>query len=128
MASSRRHKCVNSPDSFCYTCECYALICQRRNITLFVRCAYKSYFGVPLGDQDKKWAPDIVCHNCEEMLRDWTKGKRKGLLFGVPIVWREPKDHYSDYYFCIVNTKGLGRKIGIWSHIPVFLPQYDLSQ
>ena len=83
MASSSRHKCVNSPDSFCYICGCYALIRQRRNITSFVRCAYKSYFGVPLGDQDKKWAPHIVCHNCEEMLRDWTKGKRKGPL-GFP--------------------------------------------
>jgi hypothetical protein len=44
------------------------------------------------------------------MLRDWTKGKRKGLPFGVPMVWREPKDHTSDCYFCIVNTKGVGKK------------------
>ena len=110
MASSSRHKCVNSPDSFCYICGCYTLLRQRRNITSFVKRAYKTYFEVPLGDQDKKWAPHIVCHNCEEMLRDWTKGKRKGLPFGVPMVWREPKDHISDCYFCIVNTKGVGKK------------------
>lgn len=65
---------------------------------------------MPLGDQDKKWAPHIVCHNCEEMLRDWTKGKRNGLPFGVPMVWREPTNHTSDCYFCIVNTKGVGKK------------------
>ena len=110
MASSSRYKCVNTPDSFCYICGCYTLVRQRRNITSFVRDAYKSYFGVHLGDQDKKWAPHIVCHNCEEMLRDWNKGKRKGLPFGVPMVWREPKDHCSDCYFCIVNTKGVGKK------------------
>ncbi|XP_076808692.1 uncharacterized protein LOC143451831 [Clavelina lepadiformis] len=31
---------------------------------------YRAYFGIHLGDQDKKWSPHIVCHNCEEMLRD----------------------------------------------------------
>ena len=110
MASSSRHKCVNSPNSFCYICGCYTLLRQRRNITSFVMLAYKTYFEVPLGNQDKKWVPHIVCHNCEEMLRDWTKGKRKGLPFGIPMVWREPKDHISDCYFCIVNTKGIGKK------------------
>ena len=110
MASSIRHKCVNNPDAFCYVCGCYTLLRQKRNITSFVRRAYKDYFDVPLGDQDKKWAPHIVCHNCEEMLRDWTKGKRKGLPFGVPMVWREPKDHVTDCYFCLVNTKGVGKK------------------
>ena len=44
------------------------------------------------------------------MLRDWTKGKRKGLPFGVPMVWREPKEHFTDCYFCLVNTKGIGKK------------------
>ena len=48
----------------------FTLIRQRRNITSFVRHAYKAYFGLAYGDQDKKWAPHIVCHNCEEMLRD----------------------------------------------------------
>ena len=72
--------------------------------------AYKAYFQVPLGDQEKKWAPHIVCHNCEKMLRDWTKGKQKGLRFGVLMVWREPKEHLTDCYFCLVNTKGIGKK------------------
>lgn len=110
MASISRQKCVNSPDAFCYICGCYTLLRQRRRITSFIRRAYQAYFEVPLGDQDKRWAPHIVCHNCEEMLRDWTKGKRKGLPFGVPMVWREQRDHISDCYFCIVNTKGIGKK------------------
>ena len=44
------------------------------------------------------------------MLWDWTKGKRKGLPFGIPIVWREPKEHLTNCYFCLVNTKGIGKK------------------
>ncbi|KAI6658214.1 hypothetical protein LOD99_15483 [Oopsacas minuta] len=44
------------------------------------------------------------------MLRDWTKGKRKGLPFAIPMVWREPQDHTTDCYFCMVNTKGVGKK------------------
>ena len=90
-SSSRSRKCKNKADAFCYICGVYTFPRQRRNILLFVKRAYKAYFQVPLGDQDKKWAPRIVCHNCEEMLRDWTKEKRKDLPFGVPMVWREPK-------------------------------------
>ena len=44
------------------------------------------------------------------MLQNWTRGKRKGLPFGIPMVWREPKEHLTDCYFCLVNTKGIGKK------------------
>ena len=108
--ATKRNQCVNKPDAFCYICGYFTLIRQRRNITSFVRRGYKAYFGLTLGDQDKKWAPHAVCHNCEEMLRDWTKGKRKGLPFGIPMTWREPKDHTTDCYFCLINTKGVGKK------------------
>ena len=107
MASSNRHKCKHNPNSFCYICGCYTLVRQRRNITNFVKLAYKLYFDIKLGD--KKWAPHTVCHICEESLQDWTKGKRKNLPFGVPMVWREPLNHIDDCYFCLVNTTGIGK-------------------
>ena len=109
-SSSRSRKCKNKADAFCYLFGVYTFPRQRRNIPLFVKRAYKPYFQVPLGDQNKKWAPHIVCHICEEMLRNWTKGKRKGLPFGVPMLWREPKEHLTDCYFCLVNTKSIGKK------------------
>ena len=109
MASSIR-KCKNKANFFFYVCGIYALPHQRPNISLFVKRAYKAYFQVPLGNQEENWASHVVCHNCEEMLRDWTKVKRKGLPFGVPMVWRELKDHLNDCYFCMVNLKGIGKK------------------
>ena len=109
-SSSTSRKCKNKADAFRYICGVYTFPRQRRNILLFVKRAWKAYFQVSLGDQDRKLAPHIVCHNCEELLRDWTKEKRKSLPFDVPMVWREPKEHLTDCYFCLVNTKGIGKK------------------
>ena len=52
MATKRR-KCENNPNVFCYICEKYSLLKRRVKITEFVKKAYLSYFGVKLGDQDK---------------------------------------------------------------------------
>jgi hypothetical protein len=110
MSSSSRKECRNLPDAFCYICGTYTFARQRKNITSFVKRAYKAYFDIILGDQDKKWAPHIVCHTCEQRLRKWTKGTVKGFPFGVPMVWREPRNHLNDCYFCLVDTKGVGKK------------------
>ena len=58
-SSSRTRKCKNK--AFCYICGIYTLTRQRRNISLFMKRAYKAYFQVLLGDEGKKWAPRIVC-------------------------------------------------------------------
>ena len=51
-----------------------------------------------------------MCKCCSEHLREWTKGKRKSLSFGVPMVWREPSKHFDDCYFCTMHLKGINRK------------------
>ena len=109
MDSSRR-SCRNKPDVFCYICGEYTVVPNRKPVTSFVKRAYHAYFGMKLGDQDKAWAPHMVCKKCTEYLRRWTHGKKDGLKFGIPMVWREPKDHVSDCYFCAINLTGINRK------------------
>ena len=132
MVFSRRRKCKNKPDSFCYVCGCHTLLRQRRNTSSFVKRAYKAYFRIPLGDRDKKWSSHIVCHNCEEMLRDWTKGKQKGLPFGVSMVCREPRDlffftiellrsgHYNALAYCDLGCKISIKLYFLHSHLDEF--------
>ena len=47
----------------------------------FCETSLFSLFQVKLGDQDKSWAPHIVCKTCIKHLRQWTKKQRKGLQF-----------------------------------------------
>ena len=63
-----------------------------------------------LGDQDKAWAPHMVCKSCTEYLRQWSKGKKTSLKFGIPMVWREPRNHVSDCYFCAIDVTEINRK------------------
>ena len=83
---------------------------QKRNITDFMKNEYKAYFGMELGDQDKTctWAPHIVCKTCVESLRGWTNGMLK-LKFALPMVWREPKNHFNDCYFCLSDMTGINK-------------------
>ncbi|KAI6653050.1 hypothetical protein LOD99_3886 [Oopsacas minuta] len=62
------------------------------------------------------------------MLRDWTKGKRKGQPFAIPMAWREPQDQTTDCYFCMANTKVLARRADKRFLIIVYHQLYDLSR
>ena len=109
MASSRR-SCRNKPDVFYYICGKYTLVQNRKPITSSIKRSYHAYFQMALGDQDKDWAPHIVCKKCTEYLRVWSKGQKTALKFGIPMVWREPTDHVTDCYFCAVNVSGINIK------------------
>jgi len=94
----KQSKCV-----LLYLRGIYIAIKQER-INEFVKRAYLAYFKGMLGDQDKAWAPHIVCKQCVEHLRHWTKKTRKSLSFGIPMVWHELKNHFDDCFFRAVNT------------------------
>ena len=83
---------------------------QKRRITPEIKKLYQLYFGCPLGDQDKSWAPHVICTACSSGLHDWYKKRKKSMPFAVPMIWREPKDHLTDCYFCKVNVMGYSTK------------------
>ncbi|KAI6657155.1 hypothetical protein LOD99_15941 [Oopsacas minuta] len=109
MNTSRR-QCTNHPDNFCYICGKFTPKHQRRNIANRVKIGYKYYFGCKVGDQDKNWAPHICCTVCYASLIQWLNGKKKSMPFAVPMIWREPKNHTSDCYFCTTNIAGFSSK------------------
>ena len=104
MASARR-SCRNKPDVFCYICGEYTIAPNRKPVTSFITRA----FGIKLADQDKAWAPHLVCKACTETLRRWSNGKRS-LKFGIPMVWREPTNYVTGSYFCAVDVTEINRK------------------
>ena len=110
FATSKRRKCCNDPNIFCisvvvllYHLKDVISIVLSKQFTLLV-LEYR------FGDQDKSCAPRQVCTTYVETLRSWSQGKNVKLKFGVPMVWREPKNHVDDCYFCLVNVKGFNKK------------------
>lgn len=99
-------RCINDNNVFCYVCGKFTLKSQRRTITPTIKMCYKLYFGCAIGDQDKSWAPHICCSTCAVDLRSWLKGKKYSMPFAVPMIWREPRDHVTDCYFCLTNIIG----------------------
>lgn len=102
--------CINFIDAFCYIFCNFTLSGQRKKITPEISKIYKLYFGCSLEDQEKTWATHAACYSCCSLLRDWINKRMSSFRFAIPIIWREPKDHYNDCYFCAVNTAGLSSK------------------
>ncbi|CAH1100360.1 unnamed protein product [Psylliodes chrysocephalus] len=58
---------------------------------------------------DKLWVPHKVGKSCVESLRLWKKGEHSELNFGILMIWMEPKNHFDDFYFCVVDAKGFNQ-------------------
>ena len=75
---------------------------RRRSFTSLIKKCYEHYFGCKVGDQDKSWAPNFCCVTCARLLAAWAKVSHC-MPFAIPMVWREPPDHDSECYFCLIN-------------------------
>ncbi len=75
-----------------------------------IKKIYRLYLGSHLGDQDKAWAPHYICNSCSSGLHDWFNKRKTSMSFAIPMIWREPRDHHADCYFCNTNTSGFSVK------------------
>ena len=77
------HKCKNNLDRFFYICGNVVLPSYQAKTTDFVVKAYRDYFVLKLGDQDKPFTPQVCSKTCVENLRDWRNDKRKSMTYGI---------------------------------------------
>jgi len=64
--------------------------------------AYFLYFDCKVGDQDTKCAPHVCCTTYSSKHNAWVNGKGRFMPFGVPMVWRMPRNRSTDCYLCMV--------------------------
>ncbi|XP_076338945.1 uncharacterized protein LOC143240419 [Tachypleus tridentatus] len=65
--------------------------------------AYKAYFSMPVGDQDKPWAPNFTCKHCKKKQDGWYRGEKRAMKLSIPRIWHEPTDPSRNCYFCMVD-------------------------
>ena len=97
-----------------------------QTITSILRTVYFHYFDCKIGYQDKSWAPHICCKPCYNGLTAWLIGKKAVFNFAVLMVWREPRNHADDCYFCLTNITGFNassrKKIKYLNHRSAMRP------
>ena len=121
-------QCKTSPDCLCYVCGYY--ISSQHSLYKIVKgtkywTAYKLYFGMDIGDQDKSWAPHVICGSCRSNLEGSLRGCGRVMPFTVPRAWTEPQNHHNDCYFCMINIlkycKVRERRAMAYPSIPSFI-------
>ena len=70
----KRRSCVNNPDIFCCICGEYTKKEHCFIVQDFTKQAYQTYFGLKLGNQDKRYVPHKVFKSSTETLCFWTHG------------------------------------------------------
>ena len=120
--------CKYSADSFYYVCgEFFPKKAKKHALDASIRAkeAYLAYFEMPVGDQDKRWAPHVICEYCRRTLEGWLRGEKRFMRFAIPRIWREPSDHHTDCYFCTVDPtkrrKGKNAPPIEYPDIPLFI-------
>ena len=101
--------CRNPPDMFWYVCRYY--ISKKQVLHKIVKgtiswIAYKKYFRMYMGDQDKPWVirtNHVMCGFWRTTLAGWLRGRKKAMPFGVARVWGEQKNHHDEFYFCMID-------------------------
>ena len=51
-----------------------------------------------IADQNKPWAPHIICGSCRSNLEGWLRDSGKVMSFAVPRVWRKPQNDHDEHF------------------------------
>lgn len=100
----------NGRDTFCAICGCYIMQANRRSINDRTKECYEKCFNIPKRKLDNDWTPKIVCSSCQTDLYNYAKGRNNAKKFSAPMIWKKSKNHETDCYFCLCNTKGYNSK------------------
>lgn len=103
-----RNPCANKVDQFCYVCANFEPESFRRPINESIKNQYLKCYNVPMTNLDKSWVPKSICNVCRINLGRWDEIKKEAVI--QPTIWREPKNHYNDCYFCLCDISGYNNK------------------
>ena len=99
-------ECKISLNCFCYV---YGFYINGKHTTYKIVkgtkywTGYRLYFWMDIGNQNKPWAPHVICGSFRFNLEGWLRGSGKVMSFEVSRVWREPQNLHDDCYFCMIN-------------------------
>ena len=88
-------------------------------LLMTIKKMYMIYIGCPLGNQDKTWLPYKICKKYCLGLHEWPNKRSYFMPLAVLIIWRDPKYHCQDCYFCLIKTKAFLLNREIEKYIPI---------
>ena len=76
----------------------------QQEIDEFYKNAYRAYYRIQLGDQDKQWAPHFICKYCKKTCVSGQMELEDRLVL-------EQQNYHDHCYFCMVGSvKGFNKK------------------
>ena len=85
-------------------CRNKTIVPNRNPVIMFIKRVYHTYFGMKCVGQDKACAPHMVYTTCTDFFYVvGPMGRKVVWSFGIPMVCREPANHGTDYYFCVID-------------------------
>ena len=73
----------------------------------------------------KPWAPHKFFFSLFKGITRLGTQKKTSMLFAMPMIWREPRDHHEDCYFCNVIVIGFSTKTNTRLFIQPWIQHVD---
>ena len=128
-------ECRNLPDSFCYVCGFYVgpkYVSHKIVKGAKFWIAYRLYFGMSMGDEEKPWVPHVICEKLSVKFRCMAERCKKSYTICCAESLEREKNYHDDCYFCMIDIskyrKVKGRKSLPYPSLPSSIapvPHYD---